>query len=37
LSYDELRTRPSELSIDGKFREEAIKLRDEVVGFARDW
>jgi hypothetical protein len=37
-SYDELRARPSELSIDGKFGEEAIELLDQqVVGFARDW
>ena len=37
-SYDELRARPTELSIDGKFGDEAIKLLDEqVVGFARDW
>ena len=37
-SYDELRARPSELSIDGKLGDEAIELLDQqVVGFARDW
>jgi hypothetical protein len=37
-SYDEFRARPTELSIDGKFGDEAIKLLDnQVVGFARDW
>lgn len=36
--YNELRARPTELSIDGKFGDEAIALLDEqVVGFARDW
>jgi hypothetical protein len=37
-SYDELRTRPRELSIDGKFGDDAIALLDQkVIGFARDW
>jgi len=37
-NYDELRVRPTELSIDGKFGDEAIELLDEqVVGFAHDW
>jgi hypothetical protein len=36
--YDELRERPAELSIDGKFGEEAVALLDQqVVGLARDW
>ena len=37
-SYDELRERPTELSIDGKFGDAAIALLDEhVKGLARDW
>jgi hypothetical protein len=37
-SSDELRERPAELSIDGKFGEAAIDLIDQqVIGFARDW
>jgi hypothetical protein len=37
-SYDELRKRPTELSIDGRYGEAAIALLDEhVKGFARDW
>ncbi len=36
--YDELRARPTEVSLDGRFGDEAIELLDEeVVGFARDW
>jgi hypothetical protein len=37
-SYDELRGRPTEISIDGKFGDEALSLLDQqVIGFARDW
>jgi hypothetical protein len=37
-SYDDLRQRPTELSIDGRFGEAAIALLDEnVEAFARDW
>ena len=36
--YDELRTRPTEISLDGKFGEEAIALHDQRVKvLARDW
>ena len=37
-SYGELRERPAELSIDGRFGDEAIAQLDQhVIGFARDW
>jgi hypothetical protein len=37
-SYSELRERPTELSIDGRFGDEAVALLDkQVIGFARDW
>ena len=36
--YDELRTRPTEVSLDGKFGEEAIALHDQRVKMlARAW
>jgi hypothetical protein len=36
--YQELRARPTELSIDGQFGEDAVPLLDEQVrGFANDW
>lgn len=37
-SYDELRERPTELSVDGEFGDAAIARLDEhVKGFANDW
>jgi hypothetical protein len=36
--YDDLRSRPDELSVDGKFGREAIALHDQhVIAYARDW
>jgi hypothetical protein len=36
--YDDLRSRPEELSVDGKFGAEAVALHDQhVVAYARDW
>jgi len=37
-SYAELRSRPNELSIDGRFGPDAVPLLDaQAIGFARDW
>ena len=37
-NYSELRSRPTELSIDGRFGEEAIPLLDRnVIQLASDW
>jgi hypothetical protein len=36
--YDELRERPSEISVDGKYGDDAIAaLNAHVIEFARDW
>jgi hypothetical protein len=36
-SYNELRSRASELSIDGKRGEDALRLLEKVIGYARAW